>query len=298
MLAAIELGLPRQATQLKIEGHKIERENHAEHGTVRPPSITYFKKEVPNPNTKAKKKWIEIDGLETLKEFQSEYKDRVLSLARYPYAVGLYLAPACVVDQLLALKESFEARLNGIWTNWADNVYPEWRESAPQRMGGFYNEADFPDLVDCCKRFKAELKMFALAEKDQVDRIALISTKSQQLLKDHADATTREAIGELHKGIWNDLLKPLQNIVTVFNKDKKRIHETLLGNLFDIVNVIPNYKDLCQDPDLEAAATECREAFGQLTVEMLRESEEHQRTALVKATQLVTKFQPFARRFS
>ena len=296
MLAKLEFGLPRQATQLKVEATKIEEENHSEKGTVRPPSITYFRKEILNQNKG--KKWIEVDGLAPLKEFQAEYKTAVYALAKYPYAAGLYLAPAPVVDELCQLKTKYETKLNEVWSHWANHDYPDWSETAPQRMGDFYEAGDFPSLVECRAAFKAELILIPLAEKEQVARIALISPKSQDLLMQHADATSKIAIAELHKQIWSDLMKPLQQVVTVFEKDKPKIYETLLGNLMDIVNVIPSYKELCQDPELEQAAAKAKEVFSQITTEQLRSSEEARKTALFQAKELVATFTPFARKFA
>lgn len=296
MLAAIELGLPRQGTQLKIEATKIEEENHAERGSVRPPSITYFKKEV--LNTGPGKKWTEVDGLASLKEFQAEYKAAVRTLARYPYTAGLYLAPATVVDDLVKLKEKFEGKLAEVWMHWADHDYPDWADTAPQRMGAFYNAADFPTLGECQKSFRAELILIPLAEKEQVARIALISPKSQALLMEHADAKSKEAMAELHKQIWQDFMKPLQQVVMVFEKDKPKIYETLLGNLMSIVNVIPSYKELCQDPELEAAAAKAKEVFSQITTDNLRDSEEARKNALFQAKDLIAKVTPYARKFA
>lgn len=296
MLTAIELGLPRQGTQLKIEATKIEVENHAERGSVRPPSITYFRKEV--LNTGPGKKWQEVDGLASLKEFQSEYKAAVRALAKYPYTAGLYLAPAPVIDDLVKLKEKFETQLAQVWMHWADTQYPEWADTALQRMGAFYDASDFPTLGECQKSFRAELILIPLAEKDQVARIALISPKSQSLLMEHADSTSKAAMAELHKQIWSDFMKPLQQVVTVFEKDKPKIYDTLLGNLMSMVNLIPSYKELCQDPELEAAAAKAKEVFSQITTEHLRESDEARKLALFQAKDLIAKVTPFARKFA
>jgi len=296
MLAAIELGLPRQGTQLKIEATKIEQENHTEKGTVRPPSITYFKKEVLNSGPG--KKWQEVDGLATLKDFQAEYKAAVRALAKYPYAAGLYLAPAPVVDDLIQIKEKYEGKLAQVWMHWADKEYPEWAETAPQRMGAFYDASDFPTLAECQKSFRAQLILVPLAEKEQVARIALISPKSQSLLMAHADATSKQAVAELHKQIWSDLMTPLQKIVTVFEKDKPKIYDTLLGNLMSMVNLIPSYKELCQDPELEAAAAKAKEVFSQMTTDDLRASDEARKAALFQAKDLIAKVTPFARKFA
>jgi hypothetical protein len=290
MIVSLELGLPRQATQLKEESKKIETENHAEEGTVRT-SIHYFRKK--DPQNKKK----EIDGLTKLKEFQYEYKCAVNNLARYPYSGGFYLAPAGVVEDLLKAQEKFTAKQLDVWMDWADNVYPTWLDDAPTRMGALFNESDFPNLGDCKKRFRCSLTLLPLAEKDQVARITLISPKSQQLLMAHADETSKAAIAELHKSIWKDFMAPLQQVVTVFEKDKPKIYETLLGNLMQIVSVIPSYKDLTGDSDLVSAAEKVKEVFGTMSTEDLRTSKEARDLAFSSAKEMVAQFTPFARKF-
>lgn len=295
MLAAIELGLPRQGTQLKAEATKIEVENHASKGSVRPPSATYFRRAADKTKGEVGK---EVDGLEMLKDFHAEYKQAVHALAKYPYGAGLYLAPAPVIDELVKVKEKYESKLNEVWMKWADTVYPEWSETAAVRMGNLYDPSDYPTLAECRKCFRATLTLIPLAESEQVQRIALISPKSQALLKEHADSTSKAAMAELRKQIWSDFMKPLQQVVTVFEKDKSKIYDTLLGNLMSMVNLIPCYKDLCEDPDLMDAAAKAKEMFGQMTTEDLRKSDEARKLALFQAKDLIAKVTPFARKFA
>lgn len=292
MLVAVELGLPRQSTQLKEESTSIEQKNNAAKGVVRPPSAQYFRKADPSNPKK------ELDGLQKLKEFQYQYKQAIRAIARYPFSGDFYLAPAAQVEALLAVKEKYEPLRMSVWMDWADHDYPDLAESAPTRMGSLFNLADFPSLADCMKRFKCNVVIIPLAEKDQVARITLISQKSQQLLMAHADETQKAAIAELHKQIWKDLMAPLQHVVTVFEKDKPKIYDALLGNLMEIVDTIPNYKELTGDQDLVDAASKIKTAFSNITTEHLRNSDEARKVALTSARQLVAAIQPFARRFT
>ena len=164
-------------------------------------------------------------------------------------------------------------------------------------MGELFQSANFPTLSDCYKRFRTKLTILPLAEKDQVQRIALISPKSQELLMAHADAKGKEAVAQLHAQIWKDLMAPLQHVVTVFEKDKTKVHETLLGNLMEIANIVPSYKELTNDPQLLAAAEKIKTVFGQMTVQDLRKSEEARKAALTSAKEMVAEFMPGARKF-
>src|SRR5678815_5334785 len=289
MLAAIYLGLPRQGRQLKDKAKAIESEAKAEGGTVGPPSSRYFRKKYKDEKGHTK----ESDGLQILKDLQNEYKARIRALARYPYTGDLYYAPAAVVEDLLKLKHLYEEQnRKEVWTQWENNVYPEWAKEAPERMGDLYDPNDYPSLIDCAKRFKMEMVLIPMAEKDQVAQVTLISPQSKQLLMTYADAKQKKTIAELHGQIWKDLMQPLQHIVTTFNKDKTKISKSLLGNLMQVVSIVPAYGELCGDPTLLQAAAEAKAVFEKITIEDLRGSAEVQHQAKTQAELLITTFEP------
>lgn len=293
MIAQLSSGLPPQTVKLPEEAEEIAEKKKAQKGTVKA-SMNYFRK--PDPQDSTGKRI--IDGLQPLKDFINEYRSRFHSLARYPYKGEFYLVPAASVDELTGLKEQFEGQKRwDVWQNWADHEYDKWKNEAPARMGDLYAKAGFPSLSDCMSRFYVEMTIIPLAPKEQVERIALIAPKTQTFLKEHADEASKKAVEELHKQIWQDLMKPLQHIVTTFEKDKSKIHESLLGNLHDIVNVIPNYDAMLGDPNLQSAAAKVKSVLGKLTVEDLRSSEESRKLALSSAKDMVATFTPFARKF-
>jgi len=187
-----------------------------------------------------------------------------------------------------------------VWMKWADDVYPEWAlpESAKSRMGDLYNETDFPTLKDCMKHFTCECTIVPLGEAEQVKRIMLISKQSAELLEKSIDAKVQTQIEELHTSIWKDLMSPLEKIVEVFNKDKPKIYETLLGNLLEIVNVIPSYDALTKDPKLQEAATKAKAVFTTMTTADLKKSEEARKLALSTAKDLIQNYTPYARKFA
>ena len=291
MIASLTSGLPRQSFKLTEEAEQIAKEKNAQKGTVRA-SMEYFKK--PDPEHPKRL----IDGLQVLKDFIDEYRQRFRMLARYPYKGEFYLVPAAGVNDLIQLKTTYEEdKRHEVWQKWADHQYPKWKEDAPERLGDLFSKCDFPSLSDCQGRFSVDMTVIPLAPKEQVERIALIAPKTQSFLKEHADAASKKAVEELHKQIWKDLMAPLQQVVTIFEKDKPRIYDTLLGNLFDIVNVIPNYTELINDPALVDAAIQVKEKLGKLTTEDLRTSDEARKLALSTAKEVMTVFQPFARKF-
>lgn len=308
MIVNLEFGLPRQGEQLKDEGKKIEQENHAQAGTVRPPGANFFRRKA--DKTKGEVGNF-VDGLEILKDVQTEYKKRVYELARYPYAAGWQLAPANVIPDLLSLQEMFEgkkdekgkvigfgSRMAQAWMKWCTEVYPEWKSTASARLGELFDPELFPTLADCKQRFTSKLTILPIAPKDQVARITLISPAHHAMLKQHADEAQAKAIAEMRAQIWKDIMEPIQQIVTVFSKDKFKVYETLLGNLMSIVNVVPAYNDVLGDPNLAKIAQEAKDVFSKMTTDDLRKSDEHRKVALATAKKLVAEFDPFAREFT
>lgn len=294
MIAALSSGLPRQSFKLSEEAEKIAKENQAESGTVKA-AMNYFRMKDPE-DPKGKR---EIDGLQPLKDFIAEYRQKFHQLARYPYMGDFYLAPAAGIDDLWKMKEVYEgAKKTAVWDKWANKEYDKWLTLAPQRMGQLYEKADFPSLSDCMYRFRVEMAILPLGDKEQVARIALIAPKTQSFLAQHADESSKKAVAELHKQIWEDLMKPLQHVVTTFEKDAPKVYETLLGNLMDIVSIVPNYSEMLQDNELASAAASIKEKLGKMTTDDLRKSDDARKMALSAAKELVGKYQPFARKFS
>lgn len=165
MLVGISFGLPRQSRQLPTIAGQIENSAKAEHGTVKA-SIHYFRKKEGNR---------EVDGLRTLKAFQSSWKSAVEHYARYPFSAGMKLLPAALAAQAIAENDKWLKLEAGIWNLWQADEYAGWFKSAPERMGSLYEPDDFPSVEDCRRRFKCGVMIIPLAEAEQWQRITAIS---------------------------------------------------------------------------------------------------------------------------
>lgn len=287
MLVGITLGLPRQSRELKQESAQIEKNNQAQTGTVRS-SCFYFKR---------KEAGREIDGLASLKKFQGAMKADLENLARFPFAAGTKLLPAALVEQFIKKKGEHEAKLGSVWTAWADDEYPNWLESGPERMGDLFNSHDFPTLADCAERFKCEVVIAPLGSADQVQRISLLSPDTAQLMTTIADESFAKGVAESNASNWKELMTPLQHLVATLEKPKHKIHETLIGNIIEIVELIPAI-NLAGDTHLAELAAKAKEGLCKIDPDDLRKSSESKTAALATAKALVAEFTPFSRAFN
>ncbi len=287
MLVGISFSMPRQGRKLKAVASEIETNARAEHGTVKA-SMSYFRK---------KEGSRDIDGLKTLKTFQQEWRQALMQYARYPFAADMKLLPASLVNEFTRINASFLVRQQAVIDGWLADEYPNWLDTAPQRMGQLYDPGDFPSESDCLARFKCEVTVVPLAEVDQWNRIAAISpslaTTMQATQNEMMERVTRES----HARLWSDVMAPLRNIVEQLSKDRSKIHETLIGNVISIAQLIPAYNAVLQDPQLAALGTRIEETLSAITADDLRKDAETRASTLANAKELVEAYEPFARSF-
>lgn len=291
MLVAFTTGLPRQSTQLKQVATEIEHKNHAQAGTVKS-SMFYFKRTDPQNPKK------EIDGLGKLKSFQSEYKAGIEVRARYPYSAGLRLLPAGLVAEVLKIKELFDKRKQEVWLDWIDNDYPAWYSSAPERMGTLFDKQDFPSAVECMKRFACTVDLFPMGTAQQLQHITLISQDHAKLLAQSVDDKVKASVDEAHIKLWQDVITPINHMVDVLKKDKAKIYDSMLGNIHEILNLVPSFSGVVNDTKLQDMAAQAKTAFAGLTTEDIRKSDESKQKALTAAQSILTTFAPFQRKFA
>lgn len=284
MLVGISMRMPRQSRQLTAIAGEIENNANAQHGTVKA-SIHYFRQG-------------KQDGLKTLKEFQTAWKSGLNHYARYPFAAGMKLLPAALVEQAVAVNEEFRARRNEVCNSWLLDEYPGWLASAPERMGSLYDPADFPSANDCQFRFQCEVVFVQLSEAEQWQRTALISPDLAASMAAQQTETTERVTREAHARLWQDVMAPIQNIVDQLSKDKTRIHDSLVGNVIAITDLIPAYNEIHKDQNLTAAAQAIKAELCKINPEDLRKSAEIKAKALAEAKAIVAEYSPYARAFN
>lgn len=287
MLVGMSFGMPRQSRQLTAIAGEIENNANAETGTVKA-SIHYFKRREGRR---------EVDGLATLKAFQGAWKSELAHYARYPFAAGMKLLPAGLVEQFMAVNEKYKAQETEVWNSWLTDEYPQWLASAPQRMGSLYDPEDFPSAEDCQKRFICDVTVVPLAAAEQWQRISIISPNLAATMQKNQDEAMQKAMQQAHAKLWADVLTPIQTMVTQLSKEKGKIYDSLVGNIISVIDLIPSYNELHQDANLTALAAEVKAQLSAIKPEDLRTDNEVKASALANAKAIVENFSPYARSF-
>lgn len=287
MLVDITFGLPRQSVKLETVARNVETQANAEEGVVRSSGYYFRKRE-------GKKV---LDGLRTLKQFQSSWGNELKFFARYPFAGGFKLLPATLLEQFMATNKRFLDSEEEVWRQWSTAEYTSWAQSAPVRMGALYNAADFPSLDECRTAFICDITVIPMAPVDQWRHITAIAPDVAAVMQAREEATIQKVTRESHAQLWQDIMKPLRNVVEQLTKDKTRIHETLIQNVTEIASLIPAYNAVIKDEALESLAVQVTQTLSKITAEDLRKDNSVRDSALKTAAALVAEFDPYARSF-
>lgn len=288
MLVGITFGMPRQSKQLPALAADIEEQNQAQSGTIGANMYYFRKREGPK----------KIDGLVPLRKFQTAWKSALENYAKYPFANGMKLLPAGLVEQFVKVNQQYEKAVADVWKQWAEEEYPKWKADAPTRMGALYEEHDFPSLEDCKDRYKCSVVVMPMSQAEQWSRIHLISKDLAATMAEQQNQAVEAARRMAHVQLWRDVMTPIQHIVDTLNKEKPKLFESMLGNVIAICDLLPAYNEMTNDSQLQSVAAAAKQAFQSVSIEDLRKSQEVRDGVKAKAAELVNQFSPYARAFA
>src|ERR1051325_2326606 len=284
LLVGLHFGLPPQSRQSKPEAKKVEDNNHAARGVTRV-SIHYFSQIVGTETT---------DALFNLKQFQNAWRADHVRLTR-PWDGGeMRLLPAKLIQTYMDMESKYVEQWPGVVAEFIA-VYPDWALTAPSRMGALYNANDFPSLDLCREAITYECPKLPLPAAEQFKRITLISPNLAADMEASTNQRVARAVAEAKTQTFKDVLDPIQKIVDTRTKDKPKIFESLIGNLNDIISLVPAF-NLDNDADLNRLATEAREQLTTVNAEDLRADPELRKTTAKNAQEILRRFATFGQR--
>ncbi len=246
LLVTLSFGLPRQSRQLKKEIQKVESDNNAQHGVVKG-SVWYFQQVVGKTTN---------DALAELKSHFGYWK-REHERLTLPWLGSTRLLAAAIAPKYFDMRSKMEAIAPEKLAEFME-VYPDWKVTAPSRMGSLYSPEDYPSSEECRERIQWETIIMPLPEAAQWQRIALINPEHAAAESARLNAAVTKAREEARMQTWRDLMGHFQHITEVLSKDKARIFDSLLGNLTQMLDLMPAYSNLFNDAELVQCAQEAK----------------------------------------
>lgn len=277
MLVSLRFGLPRQSRQDKQKSRKVEQEAHAQKGVSRY-SVFYFQHE--EDGNKA-------DALESLKAFFNAWRSEHNRLTR-PWDGGTRLLPAPLVERYMQMDTRMKTEAP-IQKTAAREAYPDWKITAPTRMGQLYEPENFPTLEEFTEDISWDSSMIPLPVAAQWRQIKFIAPNISATLEATTNERIVKAVAEAHEQTWKDVLQPIQHIVDTLSKNKPRIFDSLIGNLTGILELVPAF-NIAGDSQLNQLAKSAQQTLAGINPDDLRTDPDLRKQTLKNAQGLLAKF--------
>ena len=278
LLASLSFGLPRQSRQLKKEAKDIEEQAHAQEGVTKA-SCFYFQQKTGKQT---------IDALANLKSHFNHWRKEHERLT-LPWLGSTRFLAAAIAPAYLNMRAEME-RIAPERAQEFFEVYPDWSVTARTRMGSLYDPDDYPSLEEVRGDISWECTLMPIPDGQQWQRVAMIDPDLMAREEERHNEAVNRAREQARQDTWRDLLQHFQHITDVLTRDKVRIHETLIGGLTQMLDLIPSYGALFNDPELMRCADEARTTLASITADDLRDDPALRTGTAATARNLLARF--------
>ena len=121
------------------------------------------------------------------------------------------------------------------------------KEKARDQLGTLYNERDYPSIEDLRAKFSIRVNASEIPRSDDI-RIA-VSEKALDRIREDLQAETADALNQAKGDLYKRALTVAQRIAETLEDPGKIFRDSLIGNLRDLVEFLPDY-NLFDDPAL------------------------------------------------
>ncbi len=136
--------------------------------------------------------------------------------------------------------------------------YPILKEDARVLLNGMYNDMDYPTAEEMHAKFSVEIETLPLPSAADF-RVTLADAEVARIQRE-IEARLQQEVAKANKDLWNRLRNAVDNMVNRLGNPESKFHDTLVRNLEDLVELIPNL-NLTGDQDLEAVRAKVEEVL-------------------------------------
>ena len=286
LLVSLSFSLCRQSRQSEEEAQRSEDANNAHRGVCRN-SFYYFQEKVGNKTN---------DALAELKAYNNAWRSEHKRLTR-PWDGDSRLLPAVLSPQYMNMLSVFKEGYPAVRQAFLE-VHPDWKTTAPHRMGALYDANDFPSLAEVAEDLGYDNSMIPLPSAAAFKMLSVITPEVAKEMEESTNSKIAKAFEDGRKQTWTDLITPVEKIVTTLSKDKARIFDSLITNLQDILNLSPAF-NLTNDPAMTQFIEEAKANLATVNADDLRADPAIRASTCKKAEDILAKFgQLGVRKFS
>ena len=147
--------------------------------------------------------------------------------------------------------------------------YEEHVHQARQSLGDMFDKSDFPDISRVQDKFMIDIQMYPVPEASTLGNLAFSSADRAELEK-NVQNTLQNKTDDAIKDIYRRVYTAVNNIAVKLKKEDSVFHGSLVGNLEDIVLLLPAL-NVTDDMKLNSIYEDIKLHLSELDVKELRE---------------------------
>lgn len=167
---------------------------------------------------------------------------------------GQRLLPSALFMEYRQDIASFKAKFQDA-VNTFIGAYPQLVQDARIRLGSMYNPEDYPQPQEVAEMFGLQLEFMPVP--DAADFRVDMAKETQDEIRQQITASVNARQAASVKECWGRVREVVGRIAEQCGKEKGRIHDSLMENAEDLVNVLSGL-NITNDPELTAVEADIR----------------------------------------
>jgi hypothetical protein len=204
---------------------------------------------------------------------------------------GFRLLPSNFYFDLMTRMREFETSFEQGVDNFLI-VYPQYIDQVRPELNGLFCAEDYPSAEKLKEKFGVKLEILPIPS--GVDFRVQMSTEEQARVAREIDANVRQSLTRGTEDLWKRLREVVSHMVERLNEPESRFHASLVTNVFDLVEILPQL-NVNGDPDLNRLADEVRQRLCSYSSQDLKKHDLLRVTTATDAADIVSQMDEILR---
>jgi len=210
------------------------------------------------------------------------YKDKTLAWEEGKYR----LLPTKFATEFRTQMAEFKASLDIAVKDFI-NDYKDFKSEAKQMLNGMYKEGDYPSENDLYEKFQLKYTMQGISDpKDfRCDIPENIKKEIQKEMQEELESQYAASLKKLYQRIYN-VIKPFHDTIEKANKEDVRLFKSLIGNIEDLVSLLPDL-NIMGEKKLEELTELIQNELCRFDIDDLKKNKESREEAIKASTDVL-----------
>jgi len=171
-------------------------------------------------------------------------------------------------------------------------IYQNIKDEAPRRMGDMYDPKDFLSIDEIMRKFDVRLSVYPLPLADDWRVTDNLDEEEVTRIKQTMTDQFNESVMGTVKELWKRVGKAVGHVAEILSNDKSKIYDSLIGNLIDLVEILPKL-NLTDDQNLENARRDIETKLCSVNPDVLRDNKTLRHKTKKIAEEIMDNIAPF-----